>query len=95
MLHCLLQSEPATKNLDLEFVHGEDLEIDEAYSGDTWRVHGKWLTYAAAHNNAYCEEHKPDDQHVFACDHVVLDLWDMLIMQLTKAVRPQFANAWA
>lgn len=82
MLRCLLHSSSATKDMKLVFVEGETLKIDAGYFGMTWRVHDKWLTYDGAHEHAYCEHLSSDNHNTFVCDHVVLQLWDIMIAQL-------------
>ena len=82
LLKCLLQSAPATKDMELTFVDGKNLQIDVGYFAGTWRVHDKWLTYEGAHENTYCEESSSEENDLFSCDHTVLRLWDIMISQL-------------
>lgn len=82
MLRYLLECSPAMKGMEVTFVDGESLQIDAGFFGSTWRVHNKWLTYDRAHEHAYCDELASDDQKAFVCDHVVLQLWDIMISQL-------------
>lgn len=82
MLTCLLQSSEATKNMEISFVEGEQLRIDAGFFGTTWRMHDKWLTYEGAHESAFCEEEASNFQYPFACDHAVLQLWDIMLSQL-------------
>jgi hypothetical protein len=82
MLRCLLRSSSATENMGIVFVSSEQLRIDAGFFDNTWRIHGKWLTYEGAHVNTFCEEVETNDQMHFSCDHVVLHLWDLMISQL-------------
>jgi len=83
MLTYLLQSFEATKNMKLTFVEGDRLRIDAGCFDLTWRVHNKWLTHAGAHETAYCDEPLCDDQRLFTCDHAVLELYDIMLSQIT------------
>jgi hypothetical protein len=85
MLTALLQSPEATKHMKIMFVDGEQLRIDAGFFETTWRIHGRWLTYQGAHEAAYCEEEASDQQHLFTCDHYVLELWDIMLSQLAAA----------
>lgn len=65
--------------MELTFVAGEHLNIDGGFFAGIWKVHSKWLTWAGAHEQAFCEE---DESGIFSCDHAVLQLWDIMISQL-------------
>ncbi|KAI4956712.1 hypothetical protein J4E86_005182 [Alternaria arbusti] len=65
--------------MELTFVAGEHLNIDAGFFAGIWKVHSKWLTWAGAHEQAFCEE---DGSGIFSCDHAVLQLWDIMISQL-------------
>jgi hypothetical protein len=82
MLRCLLQSSPATENMKIVFVNGEQLRIDAGFFEGTWQIHDKWLTCEGAHETAFCEDDPSNDQELFTCDHVVLQLWDIMLSQL-------------
>ncbi len=82
MLRSLLQSSPITKDMKLTFVNGESLQVDVGFFGETWRLHDKWLTYEGAHENAYCDVTDVKEDELFACDHAVLQLWDIMISHL-------------
>jgi hypothetical protein len=82
MLKRLLSSSPATKNMGISFVNGEQLRIDAGFFEGTWQIHNKWLTYQGAHETAFCEEEGSDSSCTFTCDHVVLQLWDIMLSQL-------------
>ncbi|KAF2829630.1 hypothetical protein CC86DRAFT_435472, partial [Ophiobolus disseminans] len=85
MLTCLLQSDEATKNMKISFVDGAQLRIDAGFFGGTWRIHNKWMTHEGAHESAFCEERASDHQYPFACDHAVLQMYDIMLSQLTAA----------
>jgi hypothetical protein len=82
MLRCLLLSSLATKDMEIDFVNGEQLRIDAGFFGNTWQVHNKWLTWEGAHETAFCDDDPSDNQDLFTCDHVVLQLWDIMLSQL-------------
>jgi hypothetical protein len=82
MLKCLLQSSAHTKDMGVSFVDGEMLNIDTGLFASTWRFHNRWLTYDGAHRDVYCEDSAAGNEHSFVCDHVVLQLWDIMIGQL-------------
>jgi hypothetical protein len=82
MLKCLLSSSEATKHMGLTFVDGEQLRIDAGCFDNIWQIHNKWLTCEGAHETAFCEEDVSDCSSTFICDHVVLQLWDIMISQL-------------
>lgn len=81
MLKCLLQSSPHAKDMGVSFVDGEMLHIDTGLFA-TWKFHNRWLTYDGAHRDVYCEDSAAENEHSFVCDHVVLQLWDIMIGQL-------------
>jgi hypothetical protein len=85
ILRCLLQSSPLTSNMKLAFIDGQNLDIDAGFLAPTWKIRKKWLTAKGTHENVYCEEDRSDEQNMFSCDHVVMDLWDIIISQLTTA----------
>jgi hypothetical protein len=82
MLRCLLQTSPTTEGMDITFVHGEQLRVDTGFFDNTWQIHNKWLTCGGAHETAFCEDACEDNQQNFTCDHVVLQLWDIMLAQL-------------
>jgi hypothetical protein len=97
MLRCLLLSFIATKAMKIEFVNGEQLRIDAGFFENTWQVHNKWLTWEGAHETAFCDDDPSDNQELFTCDHVVLQLWDIMLSQLiATGNHPQVASheAW-
>jgi hypothetical protein len=97
MLNCFLQSSEATKHMDMTFVEGEQLQIDAGFFESTWQIHNTWLTYDGAHETAFCQEHTSDYQDPFTCDHVILQLWDIILSQLmTSGEHPRVAaeEAW-
>jgi len=69
--------------MEIRFVDGARLRIDASFFGKTWRVHDKWLTYEGAHESAFCDERASNQQYPFACDHAILQLYDIMLSQLT------------
>ncbi|KAH7090748.1 hypothetical protein FB567DRAFT_546909 [Paraphoma chrysanthemicola] len=98
MLRCLLSSSEVTKDMEIVFVDGATLQIDAGFFETTWRIHNRWLTYEGAHQrNVFCEGPNSDHQHPFVCDHVVLQLWDIMLSQLkARDNYPEIAetDAW-
>jgi hypothetical protein len=82
MLRYLLQKSSTTEGMDITFVHGEQLRVDAGFFDNIWQIHNKWLTWEGAHETAFCEDAREDDQQNFTCDHVVLQLWDIMLAQL-------------
>jgi hypothetical protein len=82
LLRCLLQSHSTTEGMNVVFVNGEQLRLDAGFFDNTWQIHNKWLTWEGAHETAFCEDNRSDDYELFSCDHVVLQLWDIMLSQL-------------
>lgn len=82
MLSCLLLSYEDTKDMDFVFVDGRQLDQDASFSGTKWKMHSKWLTYEGTHGRIFCEERDSEDENPYLCDHVVLQLWDIMMSQL-------------
>ncbi|KAL1792381.1 hypothetical protein ACET3X_008888 [Alternaria dauci] len=82
MLECLLMSSPLTKDMKLKFVDGEHLDIYACFTTE-WSIHSKWLSWEGAHDQTFCEENQPAESGPFTCDHAVLQLWNIIISQLT------------
>lgn len=68
--------------MKLSFVGGNSLNMDVGLFGDTWCVHGKWLTYEGSHEDVYYDVVDPSEDATFNRDHVVLQLREIMIDHL-------------
>ena len=82
MLQCCLISHPSTKYMILEFVQDQGLGIDVIASASTVKVSDNFLSFDSAHNHVSCGEVEPNETSPFACDHIVLQLWDNVLSLL-------------
>lgn len=89
VLRAALALDAKTRELDLVFKGGAKAELDLFLNGSNLLVHERWLDFHASHDKAPCWlSHRASIMKIpideLACDHVVIDLYDLLLMELNK-----------
>jgi hypothetical protein len=88
-LHASLCTDTRTKNLEIIFKDGTIAELDLLLDGTQLMINDKWLDFHASHQNAPCWLSRSSttagfSSDTFSCDHVIIDLYDMIIMEVDK-----------
>jgi hypothetical protein len=78
-----------TKNLELVFKDGTVAELDLLLDGTQLMVNEKWLDFHASHKNVSCWLSRLSStagfsSDTFSCDHVITELYDMVLMEVDK-----------
>ena len=88
-LRASLYLDPRTKDLELVFKEGGVAELDLLLDGTQLMVNEKWLDFYDSHKNAPCWLSRLSttagfNSDNFSCDHVITDLYDMVLMEVGK-----------
>ena len=80
ILQFCLQATLATKDTKLEFVSAGTLGLEQAYmlQEKTWKIDKKYLTRDGAHDGVTCDTQTRGTHQSFACDHIIVHLWQLL-----------------
>lgn len=78
-----------TKDLELVFKDGTAAELDLLLDGMKLMINEKWLDFDASHENVPCWLSRLSSTagfsgDTFSCDHVITDLYDMVLMEVDK-----------
>ncbi|KAK2737841.1 hypothetical protein CKAH01_18816 [Colletotrichum kahawae] len=92
MLRASMQLEWWLKRIRITYVKSEHTSIDVRQNAPDSRlfIHEKWLSFDTAHKNAPCDisdidEAERKQEGVFACDHIVEDLFDVVLRTVMGA----------
>lgn len=88
-LHASLCLDTRTKDLELVFKDGTAAELDLLLDGTQLMVNEKWLDFHASHENVPCWLSRLSTAagfsgDIFSCDHVITELYDMILMEVDK-----------
>ena len=82
-----------TRRTELRFVQGGQVDIDFVYvpAKRLLTVHEKWLNFDKIHETAHCHVSRMDIVHpvqseVFFCDHIVLELYGLILPEVLKSL---------
>lgn len=87
MLKAITKASPEIENIRVVFVDGKSLDIDMSLTADECRIHDRWLTWQSTHRQSLCDALPTEDPEIFLCDHVVLKIWDIMMIHLIKSGR--------
>lgn len=78
-----------TKDLKLVFKDGTTAELDLLLDGTQLMVNEKWLDFYDSHKNVPCWISRESTtagfiSDTFSCDHIITELYDMVLMELDK-----------
>ncbi|KAF2866206.1 hypothetical protein BDV95DRAFT_612068 [Massariosphaeria phaeospora] len=82
-LRALLTSDTPWRNKEIVPVNGQELGIVTVYHEGKIKIDHAYFTYDGAHKATYCADKEDGRENItrtFTCDHVLLWLWDQIIL---------------
>ncbi|KAH8881903.1 hypothetical protein GQ53DRAFT_734671 [Thozetella sp. PMI_491] len=102
MLQGALQLDKKLEQIQLRIVKGGGTGIDLLYEEEERQllIHNRWLDFEQVHENSSCEasrlaKEKPLATIQFSCDHVVEELFELIVQDLVKALKLDYAEGIA
>ena len=88
-LRASLYLDTRTKDLELVFKDGTAAELDLLLDGTQLMFNEKWLDFHTSHDNLGCWLSRLSttagfNSDTFSCDHVITELYDMVLMEVNK-----------
>ncbi|KAG4441520.1 hypothetical protein IFR05_002977 [Cadophora sp. M221] len=94
-LRAALALDARTRDLELAFKSGVKTDLDLRVYGLSLEINDKWLSFTDGHRLAPCwlsrqvnREHSDSDH--FSCDHIVTDLYELVLHELKRTPRVSF-----
>lgn len=100
MLKSALQLDARLESIQVHIVKGGGTGIDILFEEDKGclLIHEKWLDFTKAHENTSCEiallaRDRPLHDVPFSCDHIVEDLFELVMNDVRRALKFSHAEA--
>jgi hypothetical protein len=89
-LKAVFSLDPRTKDLELDFRSGAEAELDLLLEGSKLLINNRWLDFLTSHQVAPCSlftEATANNLAIecFSCGHIVADLYELLLVELSKS----------